>query len=186
MEADAMTRVKTYVITAAAFAAFGFVSSPLTARGDDPDAARAAAAIERAGGWVSPGVLFFPQGSVVVIEGDKATDKDLVHLRYLSGVSVLSLDGTRITDAGLAHLEGLKNVKALSLEHTQVTDAGLAHLEGLKKLRELDLKGTQITDAGLDHLKELRRLRKLTISETKVSAEGIKKLRRSLPFCRIR
>jgi hypothetical protein len=183
-----MKRMRTDVLAFAAVAAFGFGSAQPAARGAEPDAAQvqAVAAIERAGGWVSPAFLFYPQGLVVSIEGRKATDADLAHLKYLKGLAVLALDGTPVTDAGLAQLEESRNLKVLSLEKTPITDAGLAHLEGLKKLRELDLKGTQITDAGLDHLMGLRRLRKLSVAGTRVSAEGIAKLRRSLPRCRIR
>jgi hypothetical protein len=187
MEADAMRRVRTWVLTVAAVAVFGFVDSEAMARGGEPDPGevQAVAAIERVGGWVSPAFLFYPQGCVVVIEGGKATDEDLVHLTCLKSMWVLVLDDTKLTDLGLTHIEGLKNLKVLSLVGTQVTDAGLAHLAGLKKLRELDLRRTQVTDAGLDYLKELKRLRKLTVVNTKVTAQGVKQLRRSLPWCRI-
>jgi Leucine Rich repeat len=186
MEATAMMRMRTGVLTVAA-AAFGFVAFGAVARGGDPDPleVKAVAAIQRAGGWVSPAFLFYPQACVVVIEGDKVTDGDLIHLGQLKNMSVLSLDRAKVTDAGMAHVASSKNLKVLSLEDTQVTDAGLAHLKPLKKLRELDLKGAPVGDAGLDHISELKRLRKLTVVNTQVSAEGVARLRRSLPWCRI-
>jgi Leucine-rich repeat (LRR) protein len=184
MEADAMRHVRTCVLT---MAAFGLVHSEVTARGGDPDPAQvqAVAAIERVGGFVTPGTSIIPEGVVVIIQGTKATDDDLIHLGHLKSLCVLVLDGTKISDAGLVHLKELKNLRVLSLETTQITDAGLAHLKELKRLRELDLKGTRVTDAGIDHLKEMRNLRKLAVEETKISAEGIKNLRRTLWWCRI-
>jgi hypothetical protein len=188
MEADVMRCVRSLVLTVAALAATGFVGSGATALGGetDTDQARAVAMIERVGGFVSPGALLIPQGLVVVIEGSKASDRDLVYLKSLKSLCVLGLDDTRITDAGLAHLKGLKNLKSLSLERTKVTDAGLAHLQGLPKLRELDLKGTRVTDAGIVHLADMKHLRELSVAETGITAEGIKRLRRSLRWCRIR
>jgi hypothetical protein len=56
------------------------------------------------GDFVTPGGWILPEGTVVGIEGSKATDGDLIHLRSLKSVRVLVLDGTRITDAGIAHL----------------------------------------------------------------------------------
>ncbi len=170
--------------------AFGFVGLEATARGGEPDPVQlqAAQAIERVGGWASPGFLFYPPGMVTVIEGSKATDEDMVYVSCFKDVAVLVLDDTRVTDRGLERtgIDGSKHLKVLSLAHTQITDAGLVHLEGLKNLKELDLAGTPITDAGLEHLKELKRLRSLTLTDTQVSAEGIKRLRRSLWWCRIR
>jgi hypothetical protein len=191
-------------------AAFAFGGPGASAQGRDPgqDRAQDVAALARVGGFVTPGGRFLPEGLVVGIEGGKATDADLVHLRSLKDVSVLVLDSTMIGDAGLVYLKHLKKLKVLSLEDTQVVtldhvedltglrsldlkgtevaDAGLAHLRALKDLRELDLTGTRVTDAGLAHLEGLKHLRNLTVAETGVSPDGIKKLRRALPWCRIR
>ncbi len=183
-----MSRIRTCVLKIATVAAFGLVGSGAWARGGEPDPAQVEAveAIERVGGWVSPQGLLFPGGCVVVIEGTTASDGDLVHLKRLKDLWVLGLDGTKITDAGLAHVGGVKSLKVLGLKDTQVTDAGIARLKGLEHLRELDLKGTQVSDAGVDQLAQLKHLRKLTISGTRISSEGKKKLRRSLPWCRVR
>lgn len=159
-----MRRMRSCVLTIAAVSALGFVDSGARARGGehDPDQARDIAALERVGGFVTPGGLLLPQGLVAGIEGTRASDDDLIHLRSFKRLMVLTLDGTRITDAGLAQLHELKN------------------------LRELDLTDTQVTDAGLVHLRELKHLRRLTIAGTRTSPEGVRALRRSLPWCRIR
>jgi hypothetical protein len=104
MEAHAMSCVRSGVWTVVA--AFGLVGAAATARGSDPDRTQAqdVEAIERVGGFVTPGGWILPEGTVVGIEGSKATDGDLIHLRSLKSVRVMVLDGTWITDAGIAHL----------------------------------------------------------------------------------
>ena len=179
-----MMRLRTCVSTLAALAAFGIVAA---ARGGEPSPAeaRAMAAIERGGGYATPGAGIIPPGMVVTM-GTKTTDDDLKVLHHLKGLSVLTLDGTTVSDAGFAQLEGLNGVKVLGLKQTQITDAGLVHLKELKKLRALDLTGTAISDAGIDQLVQLKGLRELIVDETKITPEGRKRLRRSLWWCRIR
>ena len=106
-----MRRVRPCVWTVVA--AFGLVGAAAAARADDPDRTQAqdVQAIERMGGFITPGGRILPEGMVVDIEGSTVTDTDLIHLRSLKSVRVLVLDRTRITDAGLAHLKELKSYK---------------------------------------------------------------------------
>ena len=53
-----------------------------------------------------------------------ATDADLEHLKWLTGLQYLSLGGTQVTDGGLEHLSGLTALRWLELSDAQVTDAG--------------------------------------------------------------
>lgn len=190
-----------------AVAMMGLACAGPVARGSDADLAREVQALERVGGFVTPGGLLLPDGVVAGVKGTTATDADMVHFRYFQGIRVLGLDGTRISDAGLVNLKdlphlsvlslketrvvglaplaGLKSLRALDVSGTRVNDASLANLKTIRSLREIDLARTQITDAGIVHLAEMKHLRKLDIAGTRISPEGVRKLRRSLWWCRI-
>jgi hypothetical protein len=127
----------------------------------------------------------FTQLEDISLRGPQVTDAWLEPLKGLFQLQHLDLVGTRVTDAGLAHLEGLNRLDGLDLSGTLVSSDGLQHLKGLSQLRRLIVVETKITDAGLEHLKGLTRLEELYLRTTNCTREGEKKLRQSLPKCRI-
>ena len=92
---------------------------------------------------------------------------------------------TDVSDAGLEHIGAATSLKILLLYKTKVTDEGLAHLAGLQNLELLELKGTAVTDAGLEHLSKLSGLKQLYVGDTAVTLDAARKLRESLPGCKI-
>ena len=69
---------------------------------------------------------------------------------------------------------------------TQASDNDLVHLENLNGLREVYLHGPGFTDSGLSHLESLTSLQQVVLIGTRVSPTGIRKLKQSLPSCKIR
>ncbi len=137
-------------------------SPPLSARAvviGSKEEARAAAEIEKLGGWCK--------------------------IDSSGRLRTVSLKGPRFTDAVTEHLKGLTSLKELYLVKTQVGDDGLEHLKGLTKLERLYLSGTQVTDAGLDRLKGLTGLRRLDLRLAQVTEAGANELGKALPNCRI-
>jgi len=167
----------------------------------DPDL-EAVQAIEEMGGRVERAIARARMPFVrVELNGTKATDTTLAHLKQFPALEILDLRGTQvtddgliqlegcktlthlvvdfsqITDAGLARMKGLTSLRWLSLTRTQVTDAGLAQLEGHKTLKGLVLDFTQVTDAGLERMKGLTSLRWLSLAHTKITDAGLASLK---------
>jgi Leucine Rich repeat len=114
----------------------------------------------------------------VELNGTKATDAVLAHLKKFPALLILDLRGTQVTDDGLRQLEGCKTLTYLGLDFTQVTDAGLAQIKGLTSLRQLSLNNTQVTDAGLAHLEGHKTLAVLGLDFTQVSDAGLAQIKR--------
>jgi hypothetical protein len=67
--------------------------------------------------------------TLAIISCPQITDKGLLALKRLGGLSDLSLDRTAITDKGLASLEAIPKLKFVSLQDTKVTKDGVAKLK---------------------------------------------------------
>ena len=105
--------------------------------------------------------------------GAAVPDRELVHLRDMTGLRVLDLTGTAVTDIGMLHLQACTGLETLWLWNTAITDASLAMIANLTNLRQLGLGNTAITDAGLAHLRSLRSLRVLQLWGTEVKGPGL-------------
>ena len=114
----------------------------------------------------------------VQLNGTKATDAALAHLKKFPALQILDLRGTQVTDAGLRQLEGCKTLIYLGLDFTQVSDAGLARIKELTSLRQLSLNNTQVTDAGLAHLEGHKTLQVLSLDFTQVTDAGLAQVKR--------
>ena len=135
-------------------------------------------AIEKMGGRVErakahPGMLVVR----VELNGTKATDAALAHLKKFPALQTLDLRGTEVTDDGLRQLEGFKTLTHLDLDFTQITDAGLARMKGLTSLRWLSLTRTQVTDAGLAKLEGHKTLEGLVLDFTQVTDAGLAQIK---------
>jgi hypothetical protein len=113
------------------------------------------------------------------------TDAGLKHLAGMSNLHTLGVDGTRITDNGLKHLSECSTLTRLWLFNTAVTDAGLEHLRKFPRLTFLYLDKPGVTDAGLKHLIVIRSLQELSLTDTAVTPDGLRRLKASLPGCKI-
>ena len=124
-------------------------------------------------------------------------DKQLIHLKNLTGLKGLNFHNTNLTDTGLFHLKALTGIEELDLSKTYISDAGLAYLSELTNLKILNLADTHningvglthltehtaltildlphtIEDEGLAHLAKLTALRELNLRDTKISNEGL-------------
>jgi WD40 repeat protein len=124
----------------------------------------------------------------LILGGSRAriTDTGLANLSGLVNLESLFLDGTQVTNGGLKHLRGMTKLRTLELNHLKgVTDEGLAELSVLSNLNRLSLPGTGVSDAGLAHLCRIKTLTSVYLNRTKVTAEGVKRLKASLPSCRV-
>jgi len=113
-------------------------------------------------------------------------DEALQYLRQLSNLRWLDLGDTKITDDGLPHLSGLYLLKELALLNDRITDKGLPHLVVLASLERLDLMKTPLTDEGVETLCRMNQLKSLRIFNTCITEKGYKKLRSTLPDCRVK
>jgi hypothetical protein len=121
----------------------------------------------------------------VSLNRTQITDAGLKYLCNLPRLEFLDLNYTRIEGPGLKYLKSLPCLQTLILDDTQITDDALPYLEALPKLEDLELTNTQISDRGVPYLEALKKLDTLGIKGTKVTAEGVKRLRQSLPNCKI-
>jgi hypothetical protein len=119
------------------------------------------------------------------LQGPQVTDAWLAPLCKLSQFRTLFLISTKVTDDGLRHLAGVKQLCRLHIQGGALTDNGLRHLTRLPQLQSLFISEVNISDAGLEHLKGLTRLQSLCLGYTNCTPEGKKKLRQSLPNCRV-
>jgi internalin A len=115
----------------------------------------------------------------------KTTDAGLALLEPLHQLEELDIWSTEITDAGVVHLKVLTSLKGLDLSYNRITDEGLRHLQELPQLETLSLMRTKVTDIGLAHLNTLTHLKSLSLDQTLVTEESVRKLRQTLPNCKI-
>ncbi len=126
-----------------------------------------------------------PTLKLLPIGGTRVTDEGLRALADLRGLEYLGLRDNAISDRGLRVVERLTNLRGLHLGGTRVTAKGLPHLRTLAKLEKLWLGGTTITDAAVDELARLKTLRELYLPAGRFAPDAAKRLRASLPACRI-
>jgi hypothetical protein len=135
-------------------------------------------AIEEMGGRVERAIARAGMPVVrVELNGTKAIDTTLAHLKKFPALEILDLRGTQVTDDGLIQLEGCKTLTHLDLDFTQITDAGLARMKGLTSLRWLSLTRTQTTDAGLAQLAGYKTLEGLVLDFTQVTDAGLARMK---------
>jgi len=121
----------------------------------------------------------------LVVENAPLTGKSLESLRDLPSLIALNLVDCELDDSAMPALGQLARLQSLNLGRTRITGHGVPHLVQLVDLRELDLSGTRITDDAIAELGKIRALKFVSLSNTLVTAEGRRKLRQSLPDCRI-
>jgi beta-lactamase regulating signal transducer with metallopeptidase domain len=137
-----------------------------------------------------------PQEGKLVVPHDKAlklsiysnNNTDLSALDALgpNDLQVLALPlENMIPEAALPHIGRLTGLNMLFLGGSKTTNAGLEHLSNLDSLFHLHLQQCPVTDACIEPLKNLDSLRSLVLYETWVTNAGVKKLRATLPNCRI-
>jgi len=116
----------------------------------------------------------------------RVTDQGLGIFKDFKKLEVLDFDSTGVGDSGVANFQGCKNIRHVNLRGTKVSDAGIAWFENCKGLTSLHLDGaTQITDKSVAVLGGLKNLKDLHVQRTKVSDGAIKKLKTTLPDCKI-
>ena len=123
--------------------------------------------------------------------GNQLSDADLVHLAKMPQLKTLNLDLLGITDQGLQHLQVLKHLGELSLVYSEgfagpkLTDRGLQSLQTIMELKSLNLTGAKLTDDAVGRLQVHSQLEQLVLVNTGLSDAGLKRLKASLPKCRI-
>lgn len=183
------------------FALAGLLLIVLTAGcgGQQDPAVRAAAdlIVKRNGSFVLHGTTVpiksaekIPPGNLSIqkvdLNGQHVTDQELETLKALKSVEILNLQSSYLTDAGTVHLAELKNLRELDLHDSQYfTDKGLESLQGLTRLSKLELSKTRVTSEAVDRLASMKSLSQLHLNNTSISAEAGKKLRESLPNCKV-
>jgi Leucine rich repeat/Leucine Rich repeat len=176
-----LTRLRMFVMAASLMA--GLAAPMVVTQATDRDL-EAVRAIEEMGGRVERAIARAGMPVVrVELNGTKATDTTLAHLKKFPALEILDLRGTQVTDDGLIQLEGCKTLTHLDLDFTQITDAGLARMKGLTSLRWLSLTRTQVTDAGLAQLEGHKTLGGLVLDFTQVTDAGLAQIKR-LPSLR--
>jgi len=91
------------------------------------------------------------------------SDKQLIHLKGLTGLKVLNLQYANLHDVGLRHIKELTTLEELDLRETYIGDTGLKHLKQMPNLKVLNLRDTHISDTGLIHLAEHPSLQSLSL-----------------------
>jgi hypothetical protein len=86
-------------------------------------------------------IRFGGQRAVKALGGEFLDGEDAEGKRFVS----VNLSGTRATDADMVYLKWFDRIDALNLSRTQVTDAGLPSLGMLTHLQRLSLTGTPLT-----------------------------------------
>ena len=104
---------------------------------------------------------------------------DLTPLAKLTALESLDLGGPSVSD--ITPLSKLTGLQSLLLWRTTVSD--LTPLSKLTALQHLDLDGTLVSD--LSPLAKLTKLQSLVLLRSGISENEVKKLRDTLPHCRI-
>jgi len=102
-------------------------------------------------------------------------------------LSILAVD-----DAGLTHLTAVATLEWLNVRYSEgfggviITNAGIKSIGKVSGLKSLNLTGARrISDACLSDLESLPQLDELNLSGSGITEAGVKRLRKSLPKCRI-
>lgn len=101
------------------------------------------------------------------------TNNCLANIRELVNLCWLDLSDTRIDDRGLEYLVQLDQLEVLDLEMTSISDAGAPRLLALGSLKELSLESTSIGDGGLKRLCRLTSLLHLNLNQTRITDAGL-------------
>ncbi|HET6421092.1 MAG TPA: hypothetical protein VFG19_13080 [Geobacteraceae bacterium] len=88
-------------------------------------------------------------------------------------------------DADLKFLKRLTGLRELYFSGKGITDAGLENILGLKNLSRLYIYNTSISASGAEALRFLGGLRSITFCGTGITEIALRKMRQSLPGCRI-
>jgi hypothetical protein len=116
---------------------------------------------------------------------DTSLDDDgLKALKNLQ-LGLLICQNTRVTDRGLLAVKDMMGLTSVNFRNTRISGEGLKYLAGLRLLKGLDLLGTDIDDEGLEHLRGLNELNSLYVGGTKVTNDGVSSLKKHLPLCNI-
>jgi internalin A len=108
------------------------------------------------------------------LENANLKNKDLEHLKDLTGLKLLSLNEVYDTDSdGIKNIKDLINLEYLDVSYTDLTNEGVQYLGSMKKLKYLDLRDTHVSGIGLKYIENLKELRYLDLSETRVSNTGL-------------
>jgi hypothetical protein len=109
-------------------------------------------------------------------------DEDLACLVNLRCLKTLELIGRGpLTDKGIVYLRGLTGLTQLEIDNACLTDEGLKNLAGMKKLNSLTLSG-HFTGEGLSHLEPLKGLTYVRIiSAGSLDSDAVDRLRQKLP-----
>jgi len=142
---------------------------------------------------------------------EEVTDKGLKYLASLTSLIELNLEYTQVTGAGLKELAVLPSLTKLSLSHSKVTEYGLKYLKYLPSLTELNYSFDKLSVKGLQKLAVLPSLKKLglaaydetwsdqmmeelsnmpsltelNLTHMTITKEILKKLKETLPNCKI-
>lgn len=143
---------------------------------------RAAATVQQLGGRVEFGRNIDPPGPEWLRNSmERLTGED-----YSQAPLAIYFGSNSFTDVHMKHIARMPNLRRLNLIKTQISSDGLPQLAELENLQELLLCGTQIDDQGLLHLKDLDSLQELYLNQTNVTEIGVRRLKQSLPNCKIR
>ncbi|MEQ8789169.1 MAG: hypothetical protein RIC55_22845 [Pirellulaceae bacterium] len=126
-----------------------------------------------------------PELNKLVLTGTSLKGPGLEHLKDYPKLRYLSLQGAPLRDGAMPYLGRAVQIETLGLDGTQVGDSGLKYLKGLEGLKVLWLNDTLVTDAGIEHLESLTSLESLFVPGTKISPEGLRRLKQTLPKCRV-
>jgi len=116
------------------------------------------------------------------------TNRGMVHLAGMNGLTWLGLMGTEISGIGLKNLvskKQLTNLRHLNLKQTKVIDDDLKYLKAFPRLHILNLGDTKITDKGLVHLVDLPNLAEVWLFGAEITGEGLLKLQSQMPKVKI-
>lgn len=108
----------------------------------------------------------------------------LALIEQMPDLEMLNLRHALVGDDFVKGLEALP-IKYLSLQETRITNDALPYLSQLAKLDDLILSETKITDEGLSSLERLDQVTSMMLDHTRVTASGVRRLKQSLPKCRI-
>lgn len=126
---------------------------------------------------------------IAELDASQAGLRNLARLTSLEAIILDNASGRStggVTDDALRFLSRLPRLRTLHLEGNPITDAGLTRLGWPVGLTSLNLSGTKTTDAGLLHLAQIASLQELVVLDCAVTASAIKRVRQSLPKCRVR
>jgi len=143
--------------------------------------------------WRIKGLSALKSLECLHLRDDQFDDESMVQLEGMKHLHWLWIDSnkdqfddrSRITSAGIRHLRGATELDWLILAGTHVDDAAMPIIGRMKSLACLDLSDTRISDAGLEPIRALENLHDLYIENTTISAGAVRRLKESLPKCRI-